>query len=134
MECRVETKESFISVLFQWWKGHGFPQLPVDALPKRIFVVANKGVDLYAIPVYTTDSNICWMGFTTSNPEATKEQKKGALKFLLETAEDIMSGLGFSLMVTTSDTPPLMECYSEGGYDLAEENVNFYIKKIWEQV
>ena len=83
--CRIENKHDFYNTLCEWWTDWKFPLMSIDAIPNNICVVSNEGVDLYAVPVYLSDSEVCWMGFITGNKNSTKELRSGSFCLLAST-------------------------------------------------
>jgi hypothetical protein len=128
--CRIENKHDFYNTLYKWWTDWKFPIMNIDMLPNNIFVVSNDGVDLYAIPVYLSDSDICWMGFITGNRYSTKEMRSGSLGFLLNYTEQYLKNSGRKFIMTVSGTPILKKTFTDNGYLLSGENINEYVKKI----
>ena len=53
-----------------WWDEWNFPHVSYTSLPERMFVVSMDGIDLYAIPVYVGDSDVCMIGFVTGNKKS----------------------------------------------------------------
>ena len=128
---RVEKKEVIYDQLLEWWKKHDFPAIAVNALPSNLFVVSDKKQDLYVIPVYFTDSSLFWTGFITSNPNADKREKQGALDWLMEKVETALKfSKPESTIITTSGNPFLIKTMKERGYKENIENVNYYIKNL----
>jgi len=130
MRYRLEHKETYYGTLVGFWKEWGFPVLPITALPESIYVVSQDGIDLYAVPVYETNSSIAWIGFPTSNKLSPKELRAGALGELLKFIEGRVLEKGFELLLTTSDTPKLMESFIASGFEPSDEGVTFYTKRI----
>lgn len=141
LNWRLENKENFYPVLQQWWKDWEFPEIPFSTLPERIFVVYKKLdtidpnareviTDLYAIPVYLSDSDMCWIGFPTSNKQATKYAKEGALDYLMEKVETCLKYHGYRVLITTSNTPKLMELFDRRGFITSDKGVNYYTKNL----
>lgn len=130
LSCRLESKDTFYSTLCEWWADWKFPVVAITSLPERIFVVSNDGVDLYAIPVYFGDSDLCWIGFVTGNKKSTKLQRDGALEYLLDMVELHMKGLGARISMTVSGTPVLKRLYERSDYTVSAKGINEYIKKI----
>lgn len=127
---RLESKDTFYDTLCEWWADWKFPVVAITSLPERIFVVSNDGVDLYAIPVYFGDSDLCWIGFVTGNKKSTKAQRDGALEYLLDMVEYYMKGIGARIAMTVSGTPVLKRLYERSDYVISAEGINEYIKKI----
>ncbi len=128
--CRIENKHSFYNTLCQWWTDWKFPVMSIDALPNNIFVVSNEGVDLYAIPVYLSDSDMCWIGFITGNKNSTKALRSGSLDYLIKYTEQYLKQSGIKFIMTVSGTSVLKKIFNDNGYFLSGENINEYIKKI----
>lgn len=127
---RLESKDTFYDTLCEWWADWKFPVVSITSLPERIFVVSNDGVDLYAIPVYFGDSDLCWIGFVTGNKKSTKAQRDGALEYLLDMVEYYMKGIGARIAMTVSGTPVLKRLYERSDYVISAEGINEYIKRI----
>jgi len=127
---RLENKNSFYHTLVEWWDNWGFPCVQKSSIPNSIFIVSKNEEDLYAIPIYKTDSDICWIGFPTSNRKAEKENKEGSLDFLMSKIEDVMKQEGFNIILTTSGTPKLMSLFSMREFTASDEGVTFYTKKL----
>lgn len=127
---RLESKDTFYDTLCEWWADWKFPVVAITSLPERIFVVSNDGIDLYAIPVYFGDSDLCWIGFVTGNKNSTKVQRDGALEYLLDMVEYYMKGIGARIAMTVSGTPVLKRLYERSDYVISAEGINEYIKRI----
>lgn len=126
--CRIEHKGDFYGILCHWWDGWDFPNLPYDALPNVIFVSSYDDVDTYAMPVYLTDTNTCFIGFVTGNPKAEKLHRKGALSDLNKFVEDTVRELGYSVILTSTSTPVLKKLFEDQGYMNTGKNYNEYLK------
>lgn len=126
--CRLEHKEDFYKTLCIWWSAWNFPAVSYSALPERIFVVSADGVDLYAIPVYLSDSDFCWIGFVTGNKNSTKKMRSGALSCLNKYIEKEIKKIGYKLLITVSGTPVLKKMFTDEDYIVSGQNYNEYIK------
>lgn len=126
--CRLEHKEDYYKILCEWWKEWNFPMVAYSSLPDRIFVVSSGGVDLYAIPVYVGDADLCWVGFITGNKNSTKKLRSGALNCLNKYIENKMKESGCRVIMTVSGTPVLKKLFSDENYILSGESYNEYIK------
>jgi hypothetical protein len=129
-KCRLEYRDDYYETLVNWWSKWNFPILLKSSLPERIFVVSAEGIDLYAAPVYVSDSSWCWIGFITGNKEAEKKYRKDALKFLLYNIEHYMKDIGYDLIMTVSSSPVLKKLFEDAEYNSSSKNIVEYIKKI----
>ena len=129
-ECRLENRDTYYETLVKWWLRWDFPVLDKTSLPHRIFVVSAEGIDLYAAPVYVSDSTICWIGFITGNKYADKKHRKNALNFLLYNTEQYMKSIGYELIMTVSSNSVLKKLFEDANYISSSKNIVEYIKKI----
>jgi hypothetical protein len=127
-ECRIEHKINFYETICKWWDGRKFPRLPYECLPSMIFVVSFEGKDVYAMPVYTTDTNTCFIGFVTGSHDSTKEERKEALSSLTKFVESYMKMLGISVVITSTASTHLKKLFEAEGYKKTGENYNEYLK------
>lgn len=128
--CRIENKHNFYDTLCNWWTDWKFPVMSINALPNNIFVVSNQGVDLYSVPVYLSDSEVCWIGFITGNKNSTKDLRSGSLDYLIKYTEQYLKQSGFEFIMTVSKNPVLKKRFEDNGYLVSGEGVNEYIKKL----
>lgn len=127
---RLEGRD-FQPTLEKWWEGKDFVVLPPELLPERIFVVSDNVDDIYAIPVYITDSKFAWMGFPTSKPNRhlPVSYKKEAFQYLLNIIEITMKYNGYDRLITTSFHPVIMDNLEDRGFQNTEQT-NFFLKYI----
>lgn len=116
--------------LCEWWEKHKFPVLDIDFLPETFFTVEVGEEVLYGMFVYRTDSKLAWIAFPISNPDLTKEEKKGGLEFLINGITEILKESGFKYIFTTSPLPVVQEALLNTGFNLGDEKANHYLKKI----
>lgn len=126
----VKTRDEMYETLVEWWLDWGFPSLPYQSLPNTICTVSDEEGLLYAIPLYLTDSDICWIGFPTGNKKASKERKEMALEELMYFTQGFAKNRGYGLILTTSDTPKLMKLFKQFDFVESDQGTNFYTKRI----
>lgn len=134
---RLEDKSECYKRLQMWWDGHkAFENnhIPYNSTPKRIFTVSTevgeKEIDLYSISIIITDTDICWVGWITSNPKASWGLKKGALEYLYNIISIVMKSQGFESIVSHAKLSGLMVALNNSGFVNVEPNTNFYIKNL----
>lgn len=128
LRWRLENKATFYDTLKVWWAEWDFPIVGYSSLPERIFVVSYDDTDLYAIPVTVGDSDMCMIGFITGNKNTTKEQRTGALDYLLDKVETCMKYNGYRVMITFSGTPSLKKLFKDNNYNVSLGDE--YVKRI----
>ena len=131
---RLENKNTtdFLETLFNWWEGHkafNNKKIEFKSLPTRIFVVGNKEKDLFAVPVYISDSDFCYIGWVTSNPEASLSEKKGALEFLYNIISIVMKSQGFDHILSKANARSLQRVAEKCGFENVGKTV-YHIKKL----
>lgn len=131
---RLEDKSVCYDRLKNWWEGHkAFDNkvLPYSSVPNRVFTVSKGDIDLYSIAIIITDTDICWVGWITSNPFVpTNRHKEGALEYLYNIISVVMRSQGFNTMVSHAKLKGLMKALDKSGFQLVEPETNFYIKKL----
>lgn len=128
---RLVNREDYYPTLQTWWDLWEFPHIPITSLPTRIFVVYSGFVDLYAIPVYISDADFCWIGFITSNKDIPRDTtKRGALEYLVDKIETVMKYEGVNTILTTSDTPQLMKFFKSMDFKESDKETNYYTKQL----
>jgi hypothetical protein len=130
LRWRLENKKTFYDTLVKWWSDWNFPIVGYSSLPERIFVVSHDDTDLYAVPVYVGDSDMCWIGFITGNKETTKKQRTGALDYVLDKIETCMKYNGYNIILTVSGTPSLKKLFENNNYNISSGDTNEYVKRI----
>ena len=128
LRWRLENKKTFYDTLVRWWSDWDFPTVGYSSLPERIFVVSYDDTDLYAVPVTVGDSDMCMIGFITGNKNTTKEQRNGALDYLLDKIEVCMKYNGYNVILTISSIPSLKRLFEDNNYNVSVGNE--YTKRI----
>jgi hypothetical protein len=130
---KLEDKSVCYKRLQKWWDEHkAFDgnHIPYSATPSRIFTVANESKDLYSVAIIITDTDICWVGWITSNPDAVSKEKLGALEYLYGIIAIVMKSQGYESLVSHAKVNNLMKALDNSGFINIEPNTNFYIKNL----
>ncbi|NBO22950.1 hypothetical protein EBU94_06400 [bacterium] len=78
MQVTPVNSENYI-ILTEWWKGHEWPAIPFEMLPKIGYIVNNEVAGF----IYSTDSSICMIEWIISDPKSNKDSRRKSLSFLL---------------------------------------------------
>ena len=73
MKLRHFKVEDFISIS-KWYRDWGQKAIPIEFFPRNGLIISNQGVDVAALFVYATDSNICMVENLITNKNY-KEKK-----------------------------------------------------------
>lgn len=130
---KLEHKSTCYDKLVDWWVKHKAFEgetIPYKSMPNRVFTVSNKERDLYSVAVYITDSDMCWIGWITSNPSSALKERYKALEFLYGIISKEMKTQGFEIVISKTKQKGLMKTLKNTGFINIEPNTNFYIKKL----
>lgn len=129
---RLENRDSFYTTMVSWWSGQNAfkgKTLHKRSLPQRIYIVSKEGVDLFAVPVFASDADFCYIGFITGNPACDDRLKVGALEWLYGIIETTLKYNGFHTIITTSNVRSLMKTFENAGYETPDKT-NYYLKNL----
>ena len=127
---KVLNKVDFYNTMKQWWNDWGFPVLSIDALPENILVIYHGDQEVYAIPLYLSDSNFCWVGFITGNKKASKIEREGSLTFGLNSVSDFLQHTGYKLLFTITSNSFIDKSLIESDFFVTNKNIKEYVKNI----
>lgn len=127
---KVLNRNDFYATIKKWWSDWDFPIFGVESLPENIVVVYHNEEEVCAIPVYLSDSNVCWIGFITSNKLASKEARKGSLTFGLKVVSEILEFTKYRHIFTVTGNAFIDKSLNESEFTLANKNIKEYIKNI----
>jgi hypothetical protein len=127
---KVLNKVDFYETIKQWWIYWEFPILSIDALPENIVVVYHENQEVYAIPLYLSDSNFCWIGFITGNKKASKKEREGALTFGLDSVSEFLQYTGYKLLFTITSNSFIDKSLIESNFFITNKNIKEYVKNI----
>jgi hypothetical protein len=127
---KVLDKVDFYETMKSWWVDWEFPVLSIDALPNNIVVVFHEDQEVYAIPLYLSDSNFCWVGFITSNKKASKKAREGSLTFGLNSVSDFLQHTGYRNLFTITSNSFIDKSLIESNFLVTNKNIKEYIKNI----
>lgn len=128
---QLTTTEDHYPTMVQWATQRSFPLPPLSFLPTNTMVALDKDLNpLYSICVYHTDSEVMWIGWELSDPNAESSYKGRAAERLLKHIEEYAKKNGYKHILTTSATPPVEKLLHGSGFIKADQNINQYIKNI----
>ena len=119
LDWKLLSKDDVYPTLLEWWKKHkAFNDKIIEhkSLPNRIFVVSNKDKDLFVVPVYISDSDFCYIGWVTSNPDSSPREKVGALDYLYNIISIVMKAQGFDHILSKANAKSLQRVAERTGF------------------
>lgn len=108
----------------KWWKAHGWPVLPLEALPEGGGVIAYEGTTpLCAAWLYKTNSSISWMEWFISNPDAPKRCRSLGLDAVIAELDTRAKAQGFKIIHTSMRHPGLIRRMKSHGFIVVDEGM-----------
>lgn len=127
-KVKMYKSEEMYDEICDWWSGHNFPKLPIGFLPEECFVASKQEEDMYAVFLYHTDSQLCWLAFPVSNPKIPYEEREGGLSKLIEAVTVYAKKAGYEFIFTTTPLESVKKALVQNEFAVGDEGVNHYIK------
>lgn len=122
----IDFNEKHYMVVAQWWADHGWPVLPLEALPKTGSIVYQGVSPICAAWLYTTDSNLSLLEWTVSDRNSSLNVRNEALDLLFKTLIEKSEG---KTIVGFSSKERLTDRYKRHGFVLGDEKMDFLIRR-----
>jgi len=113
-------KDSDYEEVSKWWNKQGWPSLPVELLPDTGIVVECHGKMCCVGWLYTSNSELAWLGWPVANPDAPAFSRGRAVLKMIETLESLAKELGYSALMTFSEVPAMMKAYEQKDWKIGE--------------
>jgi hypothetical protein len=118
-------------IMCSFWDMHKFPRVDLSYLPQNTFIVYLEEIPLYSMCFYFTDAKgLAWIGWQISNKNVPRKRRDGALAILLNHIENYAKKKGVKMLMTTSNTEPVVDVLLKAGFFEGDLNVNQYFKKL----
>jgi len=129
---KKHSKEEFYDEFCKLLDKHHFPRINDKVLPEICFAVYNEdGIVLYSFWFYFTSSaGLAWLAFPVSNKSIPIKRRRGAFEVLLEHISNYAKKKGIISLFTTSNTEGVIEPLLKSGFEIGDQNVAHYIKKL----
>ena len=115
LTVRTLTEDDY-SLLESWWKGWGWPVVGKNILPDEGtggIMVENENKPLAAGFIYWSNSGLCWFDWVISDPEGNKRIRPLAVKYLIQTAEQMVKDAGKSCIMSISRSTSLLKIHKK---------------------
>ena len=123
MMVRRFTKEDYESVA-TWWEKHGWPIIPLEALPPTGFIVPNHA----AAFLYRLEGPIALMEWVVGNPERNYHDRAVALEDVIAAVEDAAKAAGYKSIFTMTRHERLINRLRDTGYVVTDEKMTHLMK------
>ena len=117
-------------VVEQWWRDWGWAAVLPSMLSDDGIIVYRDDKPIYAGWIYFTQTSLCWFEFVVSDKNATKEEKKGGVDYLIQTAETIMKYNGASMIWHQTNNESLIHILKRNGWVEGDLNCTQVCKRL----
>lgn len=125
MKIELVNEQSY-KVLVEWWKGHSWPIIPFNSLPKTGIIVDNTVAGF----LYSTDSNVCMLEWVISNPKSEKLHRKECLDILFNELLSIAKNKGFEFCFTFVQNKGLIQSLEKNNFKKTDDNMVHFIRSL----
>ena len=131
-KTRTVLEEDY-SMLENWWKAWGWPAVSKDILPDNGtggVMVEYKDKPIVAGFIYWSNSGLCWFDWVVSDPEGNKRARPFAVKFLIQTVEQMVKDAGKKCIMSISRSNSLLKIHKKLDWVVDEKPSYEMIKRI----
>ena len=134
MELKARTLlEQDYSMLEEWWKAWGWPPGSKDVLPDNGtggVMIEYKDKPIVAGFIYWSNSGMCWFDWVISDPDGNKRARPLAVKFLIQTVEQMVKDAGKKCIMSISRSNSLLKIHKKLNWVVDEKPSYEMIKRI----
>ena len=128
---KKHSTEEVYETMCSFWDMHKFPRVDLSYLPQNTFIVYLEEIPIYSMCFYFTDAKgLAWIAWQISNKNVPFKKRDGALAILLNHIENYAKKKGVKMIITTSNTEPVVDVLTKSGFKVADQNINQYIKAL----
>lgn len=119
-------------MLQTWWSKWGWPSAPtLDMLPFGALVyVKETGTPVYAGFLYESGTSIGWLEFVVCNKQASVEDRRGGLDYLVETLGTVAKFRGIKSLFTSTLSQGFVNSLKKTGFDVGDVGMTQLIKQL----
>ena len=125
--------EQDYSMLEEWWKAWGWPPVNKDVLPDNGtggVMIEYEDKPIVAGFIYWSNSGMCWFDWVISDPNGNKKARPLAVKFLIQTVEQMVKDAGKKCIMSISRSNSLLKIHKKLNWVVDEKPSYEMIKRI----
>lgn len=115
-------------MLSGWWQAWGWDPVPFEFLAPTGFIISKDGKDICASWLYCTDTPICWHENFISDKGAAKDDRDGALDYLIAAVDEQARVMGFRVICSAVKHNGLMRRLEKHGFNQTDTGMTHFIK------
>ena len=126
-------KKDDYDFIAKWWKWWRWKVIPRDMLPENGLsglMVQKNDVRIVSGFIYMTNSTGAMLEWIVSNPDYREKDRKEAIEFLIDSAEEFCKKLGCNYMFSIGRNKHLIETHKKLGWAVDKNPSYEIIKKI----
>lgn len=127
---RYFDKEKDYGDVCAWWRGHSWPEIPMDHLSEIGLIAECGGKKQAAVWLYLLTPVFAAMEFLVTNPEAGARECVRAIHETVEHAKALSHDLGFKTVWTSLKHEKLARLFGEHGFQATDSGVTHFIARI----
>lgn len=113
-----------------WWRGHGWPYIPVHSLPTTGWVSYDE-VERYAAGwLYISNSTTAWSEWIVTNPGSNLRKRSEGVKMLISIIKLEAKSRGVQTIVTSLKSGGLIRAYERQGFVKTDEHMTNLVGRI----
>jgi hypothetical protein len=99
----IHSEDAALHATFaKWWKAHGWPVLPVEALSPCAVVVEENGEPIAAAWLYLAlGCGLSWMEYVVTNPHNSPKKSLNAIEELCNSVRVVAKSLNYGRVITS---------------------------------
>lgn len=115
-------------VVSNWWQRHGFPVLPLSSLPQNGRMIWAEDHFLAAGFLYLSDSDIAYIEWIISNPDAPAILRAKSIEPLVEELCSLAKAKGCRVVFMALENKRLIENLLKKGFMRGDVNMTHLVR------
>lgn len=119
------------NILKGWWERWRWPIVPRNFLPDNGtggIMISKDGIDICAMFLYFANSDLCFLGFSISNPEYKENDRLKAIEKLIEISCEYAFEKGYEYIYSVANKKTLIDGHKKNGFNPSLSNCVEMIK------
>ena len=134
IQIRLVNRGTDYPMLCEWWKGHGWPALPIHVLPKLGAVATDEGVEVAAAFLYMDNSSpVCMLEWFVTSPTARPLSAMKGVTALVEFMMEQALAFDYTVMMGATKTRSIGAVLGKAGFIKSDEGVTHFVRILKEE-
>ena len=107
----------------RWWTAHKWPVIPIKSLPSIGRIAYVDAMPVAAGFLYLTNSDLAWLEFVVTNPDAPLKARHEGVKLIVENLVVQAKRCGARLVFTSAKSSGLISLMQKCGFQKSDEGM-----------